>query len=71
MRCPTLSELPSPPGKAGWPFDTAPFGKLRAGSFDVAQGRQDRPWAKEGPQSERNRVFGKNPVSESRGATWP
>ena len=35
MRCPTLSELPPPPpGKTGWPFDTA----------------QDRPWTEESPQ---------------------
>jgi hypothetical protein len=33
MRCPTLNELPPhPPGKTGWPFDTA----------------QDRPWTEGG-----------------------
>ena len=58
MRCPTLTELPSPPpGKAGWPF------VLRR-----AQDAQDKPWTEEDLPSERNQVFGKNLVSES---PWP
>jgi hypothetical protein len=62
MRCPTLTELPPPPppGKTGWPFNRAqdrPFGTT-----------QDKPWTEESPRGERNRVFGKNLVSEGR---WP
>ena len=45
MRCPTLSELPSPPwGKNGWPFD----------------GTQDKPWRMDDGRTTTKRVSEKS-----------